>query len=281
MLVSVIIPNYNHAIYLEQRIESVLLQTYTNLEVIILDDLSTDNSTEVINRYRTDVRIKKVIINDVNSGSTFLQWQRGISEATGDLIWVAESDDWCEPTLLENLVPAFEMSSCTLSYCQSYCVDGNEIRWQSSSKFLQEYVDGKTFIRERMLMHNSIFNASMVVWRRTHFMKISSEFANYRFCGDWLFWIELCTVGDVFISGKCLNYFRKEGTDVSSVAYNTGYNFVEELTLADLLHRRGIMPREVLISSAQRRKELFEQRRSLFTNGVCEKVEDIYARIGL
>ena len=51
-LVSIIIPNYNHAQYLDERIQSVLKQTYQNFEVIILDDKSTDNSLEVINKYK-------------------------------------------------------------------------------------------------------------------------------------------------------------------------------------------------------------------------------------
>ena len=100
-LVSVIIPNYCHAQYLDQRIQSVLEQTYQNFEVIILDDKSTDNSLEVIDKYRSHPKVAKVIINEVNSGSPFKQWERGINEASGDIIWIAESDDYCTPDFLE------------------------------------------------------------------------------------------------------------------------------------------------------------------------------------
>ena len=51
-LVSVIIPNYNHARFLDERIQSILNQTYQNFEVIILDDISSDNSVEFINQYK-------------------------------------------------------------------------------------------------------------------------------------------------------------------------------------------------------------------------------------
>ena len=63
-LVSVIIPNYNHAPFLEERINSILNQRYDNYELIILDDMSTDNSVEVINKYKDHVRVSNVIFNE-------------------------------------------------------------------------------------------------------------------------------------------------------------------------------------------------------------------------
>ena len=80
-LVSIIIPNYNHADYLEERITSILNQTYTNYEIIILDDKSTDNSIEIINKFRDNSHINNIIINEKNSGSPFKQWFKGISLA--------------------------------------------------------------------------------------------------------------------------------------------------------------------------------------------------------
>ena len=99
--VSVIIPNYNHAQYLPERIESVFGQTYPNYEVIILDDCSTDNSREVIEQYRTNPHVSQIIYNEENSGGVFKQWKKGLSLAKGDLLWIAESDDKCENTFLE------------------------------------------------------------------------------------------------------------------------------------------------------------------------------------
>src|ERR1700749_2948806 len=123
-MVSVIIPNYNHAQYLKQRIESVLGQTYTDFELIILDDCSTDNSREIIEAYRDHDKVSHLVFNKTNSGSTFNQWQKGIELAKGKYIWIAESDDWCEPTLLVTLVTALEDNeSCVLAYVQSYVVN--------------------------------------------------------------------------------------------------------------------------------------------------------------
>jgi glycosyltransferase involved in cell wall biosynthesis len=92
-LVSVIIPNYNHAAYLNERIDSVLNQTFRDFEVILLDDCSTDNSREIIESYRGHEKISQIEYNEVNSGSTFIQWKKGLDLAQGDWIWIAESDD--------------------------------------------------------------------------------------------------------------------------------------------------------------------------------------------
>ena len=84
--VSVIIPNYNHAPFLKERIDSVLQQTYTDFEVIILDDCSTDNSKEIIETYRMHPKVVHIEYNVVNSGSTFKQWKKGIDLTKGEWI---------------------------------------------------------------------------------------------------------------------------------------------------------------------------------------------------
>src|SRR6187431_17527 len=94
--VSVIIPNYNHADFLMQRIVSILNQTYQDFELIILDDCSSDKSREIIEHYRTHPKVSHIVYNAENSGSTFKQWKLGLDYAKGDWIWIAESDDYCE-----------------------------------------------------------------------------------------------------------------------------------------------------------------------------------------
>ena len=73
---SVIVPNYNHGAFLEERIQSILNQTYPHYELILLDDASSDSSRSMIESYRSHPRVKAIDINTVNSGSVFLQWQK-------------------------------------------------------------------------------------------------------------------------------------------------------------------------------------------------------------
>ena len=119
-LISVIIPNYNHSKYLEQRLESVFNQTYTNFEVILLDDCSTDASREILSRFIKNAKVTHCVFNTKNTGNTFKQWAKGIALAKGDFIWIAESDDFAAPTFIERMIqPLIEDEEVVLSYCQS------------------------------------------------------------------------------------------------------------------------------------------------------------------
>lgn len=237
--VSVIIPNYNHAAYLEERIASVLNQTYQDFELIILDDCSTDHSKKIIDQFRHHPKVSHIIYNSENSGSSFIQWQKGIEIASGEWIWIAESDDWCENSLLQELVDGVNSHpSANIGYCQSIMFKDNEILWQSTERLLNTFEEGGIFVKHRMLKGNAIYNASMCIFKKQAYFNISQEFTKYKFCGDWLFWIEIALQGNVFISGKTLNYFRKHENDVSTSAFHSGLNYEEHFQLLEYLEKQ-------------------------------------------
>ena len=143
--VSVIIPSYNHSEYLDLRIQSVFNQTYDNTEIIILDDKSPDNSRDIIEQYRSYPKVVRILYNEENVGNTFRQWEKGIKLATGEWVWIAESDDWCEPTLLSELL-SIRSKKTVLSFCGSSAIRGNKILFYSDHEYLAEGIDGHEFI---------------------------------------------------------------------------------------------------------------------------------------
>lgn len=240
--VSVVIPNYNHASYLKERIDSVINQTFQDIEIIILDDCSTDESVTIIEQYRNHPKVKHIVYNDTNTGNTFKQWEKGISLAQSDWIWIAESDDWCELTLLAELYTnVMQQTNCVISYCQSIMVENNNVLWRSNTKRLAEYLPGAKFVDEFMLLGNAIFNASMCLFKKETFQKVSNEFKNYKLSGDWIFWIEVALQGEVFISGKSLNYFRKHQKDISSNAFIEGLIYIEYFSVLDYLEKLNLV----------------------------------------
>ncbi len=252
--VSIILPNYNHASYLKLRIDSILNQTFQDFELIILDDLSTDNSRDIIEGYRGNPKISGIIYNEKNSGSTFKQWNKGVGLARGEYVWFAESDDWCEPSMLQVLVEGIESANdCVVSYCQAYCVDGtNKVRFVSSHKYLSEIKDGHEFIRDFMIQRTAIFNASMAIWKKAIYEKVSDQFQQFKMCGDWLFWMELAHLGKIHISGKVLNYFRKHNADVSGKMYQSGWGTIEELQVLQIVFHKGYISKTTYLLGLKR-----------------------------
>lgn len=231
-LVSVIVPNYNHHLYLEERIESILAQEYQDFELILLDDCSPDNSVEIFERYRSNPKVSHICVNTQNSGSTFKQWEKGISLARGEYIWIAESDDSADPRLLGSIVKGLKRNpSAVLGFCTTLEVDskGKPLRMcmeDYPNKFCTLH-NGKEFIRKKMLYLNSIVNASAVVFKKDLWEKVDKEFTSYRLCGDWVFWIEVMRHGDVVWVHRRYNYFRKHSEEVTPRALKEGVNFKE------------------------------------------------------
>ena len=159
-LVSVILPNYNHAKYLDERIQSILNQTYCNFELIILDDCSSDNgaSKAVIEKYRENSHVSHIVYNEKNSGLTFKQWHKGIGLAQGNLIWIAESDDKCHHQMLEVLVEEFKKNSeCALAFSKSLLFNDNDIIEDKdiiSTHIL--HLSGSDFIKKYMSLGNVV-----------------------------------------------------------------------------------------------------------------------------
>jgi glycosyltransferase involved in cell wall biosynthesis len=217
--VSVIIPNYNHARFLRQRIDSVIAQTFQEFELIIMDDFSQDNSKDIIEEYRGNPNVTHIVYNENNSGSTFRQWKKGIELAKGEWIWLAESDDWCEQDLLATLVEnAIKSSNTTISYCQSYYrEEGNELVSDmsfhtgslSASHWLRDYLNtGSDEIKNFLLYKNTIPNASAVIFKKSAFLEVDKSFEKMRLCGDWMLWVQLLKIGNIAFCAKPLNNFR-------------------------------------------------------------------------
>lgn len=220
--VSVIVPNYNHAAFLPQRIESILAQTYQPMEIIILDDCSSDNSLEVIARYQGDSRVSRVVRNEQNSGSTFLQWNRGFGLAKGEYVWIAESDDVAEPHFLSTLVAQLELHpDAAVAFSHSRLIDAEGRLLSEQNTHNPSPADGVTVHDSRqflryLLTFNFIYNASMAVFRRSALNGINEDYQRFRYCGDWHFWASIANKGkEVVEVHEMLNSFRQHPNKVT------------------------------------------------------------------
>lgn len=244
-LVSVIIPNYNHAQYLDQRIQSVLNQTYSNFEVIILDDKSSDNSLEIIEKYKGNPHIATIVSNETNSGSPFKQWNKGISLAKGKIVWIAESDDFCELNFLEVLISAYKKTKdCAIVYC-NVCVinDKNEAIGSSNNNNIK-YFTGEEYIHKYLTLGCSINNASGAIFNKEKALLIPKTFVNMRAAGDYMFWTEMALHGSVTMVERELSYFRRhEGVETDKRSAD-GSNFIADREIFDYICERVNLTKE-------------------------------------
>jgi len=232
--VSVIIPNYNHAPYLTRRIESILAQTYSDFELLILDDASLDDSRDIAQRYLAEPRVR-LELNETNSGNAYLQWRKGLSLTSGKYVWIAESDDYAEPTLLERLVEKLEHNPPVgIAVCESEVVDETDRLivpygdiWKNNESFAEydlSFLDreivfsGPDYCRRLMIPWNTIPNASAVVFRRAAFEAIGGPVTHMKLCGDWFTYCKILMRFDIARIPDHLNYFRDHPVNVRSRA---------------------------------------------------------------
>lgn len=218
-LVSIIVPNYNHEKFLRERLDSIYNQTYKNIEVLLLDDCSKDNSTQILDEYAEryqDITAKHY--NTVNAGKAFLQWEKGINLAKGSLIWIAESDDYSEEDFLEKLVKEFRKESVMLAFARSVFVKKGEQVW-SQEEYLHDIpinwresfvMSAHELVNKGFCIKNLVPNVSSCVFRKP--TDISNELHNYwrtmNLCGDWMFYLEIIKGGSVSYRADLTNYYR-------------------------------------------------------------------------
>jgi|CXWL01.1.fsa_nt_gi glycosyltransferase involved in cell wall biosynthesis len=219
--VSVVIPNYNHAKYLEARIDSVINQSFQDFEIILLDDASSDDSAHIIKKYLDHPQIR-FFQNYKNSGSPFSQWRKGVSLASGTYVWIAESDDIADFRLLETLVKLLDSNpKVVLAYCQSSYINesgevtGSALIWTDdldAERWKYDFMNnGKDECVEYLSIKNTIPNASAVLFRKSAFSGINTE-TSMKLCGDWLIWSRIIRRGDLAFHAGVLNYFREHNS---------------------------------------------------------------------
>jgi len=278
--VSIIVPNYNHELFLEKRLDSIFTQTFTDYEVILLDDASSDNSISILEKYADHPSVSHFIINDTNSGSPFLQWKKGLSLAKGEFIWIAESDDYCDSNFLEILVP----------HCEAHAVAvAKTLLWypaNSESKVLTHPIFKDASGKPKTLSNDSILycpalNVSALLFKKPSKDKLKdSLFNKYNIIGDRVFYFEFFQHTTWYYEENTQNYFRQHGEglsdlDAKDINYLKAY-FKEHLWFINYASKAENLSKAIQKSYAQR---FFNRVRNRLTRK--DKLSIAYLRIVL
>ena len=190
-LVSIIIPTYNTEKYIEKCIQSVLEQTYTDYEIIIVDDCSTDNSMDVVARFK-DPRIK-VIKNEINRGPSYSR-NRGIQLSKGDFIAILDSDDWWTPNRLEVMMDFIESHHADVLFDNVlYIREGEEKPYTTYYQFKGITVDKAQQVTPEYFVNNDLGILKAII-RKEIIMDHSIQYEESITYGeDFIFYLEIIT----------------------------------------------------------------------------------------
>ena len=196
-LVSIIMPSYNTAPYIKETITSVLDQTYTNWELIIVDDCSTDNTDEVLATINDDrIRFFK---NEKNSGAAISR-NRALREAKGQWIAYLDSDDLWMPEKLEKQIGFMEKNCYIFSYTgyEEIDVEGNKTGVK---------VTGPKKITKTGMFNYCWPGCLTVMFDATKVGMI--QIKDIRKNNDYAMWLKVCRKADCYLLDECLGQYRK------------------------------------------------------------------------
>lgn len=268
--ISAIVPNYNYGRYLEKRVNSIINQTYPIYELIILDDKSSDDSLEVIDKLVKKHQFLKIVTrnNEENSGNVFKQWETGIKLAKGDYVWIAEADDLAENNFLEELSKGFYINKdVVLAYSQSKAIDEKGKVTSESLKAWTDDLDTERFkynylsngideIKNYLSVKNIILNVSAVLMKRDLAEKAISGCYKYKVAGDWLFYINILKSGRIYFDAKSLNSNRRHKKSVVGTTKNNKIHFEEIVSVQDYCINQFALGQKVVKKIKEYRAEV-------------------------
>lgn len=215
-LISVIVPIYNVESYLDKCVSSIVNQTYSNLEIILVDDGSPDNCPAICDAWvEKDSRIQ--VIHKTNGGLSDAR-NAGIAVATGSLIAFVDSDDWIERDFFEYLYEAMDSYSADVAECSTRFVDEKGIVLRIR-KVATENANCLTALR-RLVLEDGVYQT---VWdklyRREVIQDIPFEVGKYNEDEFWTDQVLMKSNSVAFVSRPLYNYLQRGGSIIG-----TGYN---------------------------------------------------------
>lgn len=205
-MVSIVMPSYNTAKYIGNSIQSVLAQTYTDWELIIVDDCSTDNTDEIVNKYLDDKRIR-YLKNEVNSGAA-LSRNYALREAKGRWIAFLDSDDLWHPKKLERQIAFMEENGYSFSYTDHMT--------QLNGEWLPYIYIGPKCINRRRMYNYCYCSALTVMYDQKKIGLIQIE--DLRKNNDYAMWLQVIEKSNCYRLPECLAYYIRRQGSISNVS---------------------------------------------------------------
>ncbi|MDZ5460320.1 glycosyltransferase [Azohydromonas lata] len=251
---SIIVPFYNHERYVAERLLSIFNQSIKDVEVILLDDCSTDHTLAAMKPFQKSERVR-LVENSKNSGSPFKQWKKGVQLASADVVWIAEGDDSCEHSFIETLLPYFDDPLVNIAAAKTEIIDekgevkvgalNGYFEMAAPEKFERSYVkDGFTEVVEQFGAVCTLVNGSGLLIRKSALEPQLPAADQFKMCGDWRIYLGCLTQGKIAYDVSTKNYFRRHSASQVHKVEGTETYFAERQIVAEyVVENFSVTPR--------------------------------------
>lgn len=214
-MISVIVPVYNVEKYLDNCIESIINQTYSDLEIILVDDGSSDNSSKICDDWsEKDNRI--IVLHQENQGVSSAR-NNGLRLAKGEYIGFVDSDDYIESKMYEILLNKLLEDNSDISVCSSYVVDKNGVVKTDTSLGNQQYSQEEAVKLISYKMNNSLWNKLF----KAELIKNCRFDENHTFGEDHLILLQILkNVNKVSFTNHSLYYYVQRENSITGMSFN-------------------------------------------------------------
>lgn len=232
---SVIIPSYNHQDYIGEAIESVLSQDYTDFELLIADDKSSDNSINVIKKYK-DKRIKTFFLTENIGPTKILEFL--INNSSGEYIALINSDDiWCQGKLSKQIEYMDSHKDCAVCFTWADFVDenGNPLANDGTldlNTFIKKNRPQHEWIRRFYFKGNCLCHPSILI-KKSVYENLGYYNGAYRQLPDFDYWIRVCENYNIHIIEEVLVNHRRtvgENENTSAVSFDNTIRIISEIS---------------------------------------------------
>ncbi|SDM83941.1 Glycosyltransferase involved in cell wall bisynthesis [Pedobacter steynii] len=224
-MVTVVFTSYNHQEYLKQALDSIVNQTYPNLEIIVVDDNSSDGSQQILRTYADNPRVSLHLL-EKNTGSYVKASNYGAKFAKGEYLLFAQCDDHADPQQITKLVSSLSSdNSVGVAFSKSTLIDkdglvydddfrGRELKFKKRCA-VDTVITGDEM--RRFLSYSCVIpNLSAAIIKKELYLKVGKLSEDYLVAADWAFWLALAEETNFYYLTTALNNFRQHETTIRS-----------------------------------------------------------------
>ncbi|CAI6150574.1 MAG: hypothetical protein SPLUMA2_SPLUMAMAG2_01781 [uncultured Sulfurimonas sp.] len=207
--VSIIIPTYNGEKYIKETIDSCVNQSHSNVEIVVIDDCSSDNTVSILKSYKDKICL---YFNESNQGIT-KNVNKGVELCTGDYFILLGHDDVLLEKHIELMLSEFDEDIMSV-YCNSVIIDANN---NELSVLLNNDIQNKKI--KNPLVHlavNNFISSCGMIHKTEIFKKFGGWDEEYKNYGEWLFYIKMLRYGKIKYSLKTKSKYRRHDTNITN-----------------------------------------------------------------